>query len=81
MNSYLITGYFILANKTGTVSPQHGMQKYKRYERAMQKTKISMISQILPCLHELICYGIQNVDQTNICSDNVLHVICSLKLE
>ena len=48
MNSYLITGYFILANKTATVSPQNGMQRYKRYATAMQKTKNSVISQILP---------------------------------
>ena len=39
MNSYLITGYFILANKTGTVSPQNGMQRYKRYAAARLKNE------------------------------------------
>ena len=48
MNSYLIKEYFILTNKTGTLSPQNGMQRYKRYATAMEKTKNSMISQILP---------------------------------
>ena len=48
MNSYLTTGYFILANKTGTVYPKNGMQRYKEYATAMQKMKNSMISQILP---------------------------------
>ena len=37
MNSYLITGFLILANETGTVSSENGMQRYKRYTEAMQK--------------------------------------------
>ena len=37
MNSYLITGYFILANEVGIVSPQNFMQSYKRYTTDMQK--------------------------------------------
>ena len=44
----MITGYFILANKMGTLYPQTGMQRHKRYATAMQKMKNSMISQILP---------------------------------
>ena len=31
MNSYLIIRYFIVANKTSALSPQNGMQTYKRY--------------------------------------------------
>ena len=54
MNSYLITGYFILANKTGTVSHPNSMQRYKRYATAMQKSNDSMIFQIMPWLNELI---------------------------
>ena len=54
MNSYLITGYFILANKTGTVSHPNSMQRYKWYATAMQKSNDSMIFQIMPWLNELI---------------------------
>ena len=48
MNYYLITGYVILANKTGTVSHPNGMQRYKRYATAMQKSNDSMVFQIMP---------------------------------
>ena len=54
MNSYLITDYFILANKKDTVSPPNSMQRYKRYAKGVQKWNDSMIFQILPWLHELI---------------------------
>ena len=42
MHSYLITGHFIVANKTGTVSPQNGMQRYKRYATAVKKRTIQL---------------------------------------
>ena len=35
----MITGYFILANKMGTLYPQNGMQRCKWYATAMQKMK------------------------------------------
>ena len=37
MNSYLITEYFILASKTGAVSPQNDTQRNKRHARVMKK--------------------------------------------
>lgn len=39
MDSYLITGYFYLANKTGTISPQSGIQRYIRYATTRQKNE------------------------------------------
>ena len=74
--------YFIPANEMSTASPQNGMQKHQWHITGMQKTpNNSMISQILPRVRKLIwlseSYGIQNVDETDVCSD----VICSSKLE
>ena len=39
MKSYLITEYFILASKAGTVSSQNGMQRNKQYPTAMEKNE------------------------------------------
>ena len=39
VKSYLITEYFILASKAGTVSSQNGMQRNKRYPTAMEKNE------------------------------------------
>ena len=39
MNSYLITRCFITANRTGIMSPQNSMQKYKQYTTAKQKSE------------------------------------------
>ena len=69
-------GYFNVAKKTDTASPQKPTQRYKWYATAMQKTNNLLVSQILPWLHELIYLSesycsIQNVDQTNIYLDNV----------
>ena len=44
MNSYFITGYFILANETGIVSPQSVVQRYKRYATAIQKNPTNPMS-------------------------------------
>ena len=39
MNSYLITGFLILANGRSSVSSENGMQRYRRYTEAMQKNE------------------------------------------
>ena len=60
MNSYLITGYFILTIKMSTVYPQNGFTKtqpvcksYAEKKKKVKKTNNSMIFQILLSLHEL----------------------------
>ena len=85
MNSYLITGYSILANKTATVYPQNDMQIIQTvcngYAKNKQFTYFSntALNTRVDIVVRKLC--IQNVHQTDICSDNVLHVICSSKLE
>ena len=63
MNSYLITGYFILTFKMSTLHPQNGFTKTqtvcksyakkKKKRKKEKKTSKSMIFQILLSLHEL----------------------------
>ena len=60
-------GIFFLASKMRTVSLQNPEQLYD-----FSNTALTTLVQN---------YGIENGDQTDICLDSVLHVICSSKLK
>ena len=71
-------GIYIIANKMGTASLPNGMQGYWWYAGAIQKNPEQLYDFSNVALTTLVeNYGIENGDRTDICSDSVLHVICS----